>query len=276
LGNNKTTILKYNNVNGQIDNWYVGETYGDVWGLETDGLIQAEGEKIADQSYYYSKWGPGDMKYKDLNGDGKIDPGNRTLTDHGDLKVIANTQPKYNVGFLGGVSWKGFSINMFWQGVLKRDFVPSMYANAFYGFSGQGGAQTETYKNGTMLNYWRPADETNIFGPNTNAYFPKPYANNEYYKNIQTQSRFVLNAAYLRLKNLQVGYSIPSRIVKNVAITNARIYASIENLLTITKLPKTLDPETAFASDYNYGGLNNLAFIYPLARRISFGLNITF
>lgn len=276
FGNNKSRILKYNNVNGQIDNWYVGETYGDVWGLVTDGLIQTAGEKMADQSYYYSKWAPGDMKYKDLNGDGKITPGNRTLTDHGDLKVIANTQPKYNIGFSAGVNWKGFSLNMFWQGVLKRDFVPGMYANAFYGFSGQGGAQTETYKNGTMLNYWRPADETNIFGPNTNAYFPKPYANSEYLKNIQTQSRFVLNAAYMRLKNLQVGYTIPSGVVKKISVTNARVYASVENLLTITKLPKTLDPETAFASDYNYGGLNNLAFIYPLARRISFGLNLTF
>ena len=276
IGNNKTTILKYNNVNGQINNWYVGETYGDVWGLETGGLIQTVGEKMPDQSYYYSKWGPGDMKYKDLDGNGIINPGNRTLTDHGDLKVIANTQPKYNIGFSAGVNWKGFSINMFWQGVLKQDFVPNIYANAFYGFSAGGGSQTEIYRNGTMLNYWRPADETNIFGPNTNAYFPKPYANSEYYKNTQTQSRFVLNAAYMRLKNLQVGYTIPHNLIKKISIENARIYASVENLLTITKLPKTLDPETAFASDYNYGGLENLAFIYPLARRISFGLNITF
>lgn len=276
LGNNKTTILKYDNANGQIDNWYVGEVYGNVWGYVSDGLIQTTGEKMADQSYIYPTWGPGDMKYKDLNGDGKINDGTRTLTDHGDLKVIANTQPKYNIGFSAGINWKGFSVNMFWQGVLKRDFVPNIYANAFYGFSAGGGTQTEMYKNGTMLNYWRPADETNIFGPNTNAYFPKPYANAEYYKNTQTQSRFVLNAAYVRLKNLQVGYTIPNKIVKKVYIQNARIYASVENLLTLTKLPKTLDPETAFASDYNYGGLENLAFIYPLAKRISLGINITF
>jgi TonB-linked SusC/RagA family outer membrane protein len=277
LGNSKTTILKYNNnVNGQIDTWYEDKTYGDVWGLETDGLIQAEGEKMADQSYYYSKWGPGDMKYKDLDGNNIINEGSRTLTDHGDLKVIANTQPRYNIGFSGGVNWKGLSIDMFWQGVLKRDFAPSNYANAFYGFSAGGGTQTETYRNGTMLDYWRPADETNIFGPNTDAFFPKPYANSEYYKNTETQSRFVLNAAYVRLKNLQVGYTVPHNLAKKAYMQNARIYASVENLLTITKLPKTLDPETAFASDYNYGGLENLAFVYPLARRISFGINVTF
>jgi TonB-linked SusC/RagA family outer membrane protein len=276
LGNSKTTIVKYNNVNGQIDTWYVGKTYGEVWGLETDGLIQAADEKMPDQSYYYSKWGPGDMKYKDLDGNNIINEGTRTLTDHGDLKVIANTQPRYNIGFSGGVNWKDFSIDMFWQGVLRRDFVPNPVANAFYGFSTGGGTQTETYRNGTMLDYWRPADEKSIFGPNTDAFFPKPYANTEYSKNIQTQSRFVLNAAYIRLKNLQVGYAVSQNLTKKVYMQNARIYVSVENLLTITRLPKTLDPETAFASDYNYGGLENLAFIYPLARRISFGINVTF
>src|SRR5690606_17655012 len=85
IGDYQTEILEYLNETGNINTWYTGKRHGDVWGLTTDGLIQQEGEAMPDQSYYYSTWGPGDIKYMDLNQDGKVDPGLQTLDDHGDL-----------------------------------------------------------------------------------------------------------------------------------------------------------------------------------------------
>ena len=77
-------------------------------GLTTDGIIQQEGEDMFDQSYYYANWGPGDIKYKDLNDDKEINPGNSTLDDHGDLSIIANTTPRYAYNISIGANWKNF------------------------------------------------------------------------------------------------------------------------------------------------------------------------
>jgi TonB-linked SusC/RagA family outer membrane protein len=278
IGDNTTTILKYKNDSKSIDNWNAGRKIGEIWGLTSDGLIQTAGEKMPDQSYYYPTWGPGDMKYKDLDGNDTINEGNRTLTHHGDLSVIANTSPHYMMGITAGLGWRGIDLSMFWQGVGKRDYLPGPDANIFYGIIGGGspGSESSLFQNGPSLNYWRPANETNFLGPNTNAYFAKPYQDNQGLKNRQPQSRYVLSAAYMRLKNLQIGYTIPQKLTQKVSIYKARIYASGENLLTFTKLPKLMDPETTPASDPTYGGLQVAGGIYPIAKSLSFGINITF
>ena len=279
VGDNRSKITKYKNDDKIIDDWYNGKNYGEIWGFETDGLIQKAGETMPDQSKYYSTWGPGDMKYKDLNGDKVLNDGNRTLSDHGDLTVIGNTSPRYAFGFTAGINWKNLSFNMFWQGVVKRDYLPDENADVFWGVipGGSPGSESSIDKGSPSLNYWRPADETNMLGPNTNAYFPKPYFDYDLYtKNHLNQSRYVLNAGYVRLKNVQITYTIPSNLTKKVFIKMARIYVSGENLITITKLPKVLDPETVFASDHALGGLEATSYIYPISRRLSCGLNITF
>ena len=164
---------------------------------------------------------------------------------------------------------------MFWQGVLKRDYLPDVNANAFYGMTAYN-SESSILKNSPALDYWRPANETNILGPNTNAYFPKPYFTSEYFKNHQNQSRYILNAAYLRLKNLQLGYTLPANLTKKFFSKGVKVYVSGENLITLTKLPKSLDPETAIASDYSFGGLQPVSAIYPISRVFSLGLNLTF
>ena len=278
LGDNQSTILKYNAADSSVDGYHAGKKLGEIWGYVSDGLIQTAGEKMADQSYIYSTWGPGDMKYKDLNGDGLINDGTRTINDHGDIKVIGNYLPRYNFGATLGLTWKGIALNSFWQGVLKRDYLPSQYATGVWGFNPGGFKQDEQYRNGTMLNYWRPTDETNMLGPNIDAFFPKPYAGQEYLKNNQPQSRYVMNAAYVRLKTLQIEYTIPHNFLKNKFIQNLKIYATGENLITITKLPKQVDPETIFVSDNGsdyYSGNYGATFIYPVARRYSLGINLT-
>src|SRR5690606_2787162 len=236
LGDSRTTILEYINETGRIDTWYNGKAYGELWGFQSDGLIQSEGEPMADQSKYHANWGPGDMKYADLNGDGIINDGERTLDNHGDLVVLGNTSPRFNIGLRAGPNWKGVDCSMFWQGIGKRDFYPETSTPLFWGMT-NAWAGSGLYKNSPALDYWRPADESNILGPNTDAYLPKPYFTADTNKNRQTQSRYLLNAAYLRLKKVQVGYTLPQSWTQGV-FSLARIYFSGENLLTISSLPK--------------------------------------
>lgn len=274
LSDSKTEILEYLNEAGAISGWYKGRMYGDLWGLTTDRILQNVGEKMPDQSFYHAKWGPGDIVYKDLDGNGIINDGSRTLADHGDLSVIANTLPRYSYGITAGLNWKGLDFSMFWQGIGKREFLPAASSEYFWGLlvntSGSG-----LFKEGRMLDYWRPADETNLLGPNTNSYFPKPYFSAERNKNTQDQSRYILNAAYLRLKNLQVGYTVPQRILDGLFIKRARLYVSGENLLTFSKLPKLYEPETSVSSNLREGGVD-MGETYPINRMFSFGVNLTF
>ncbi len=274
LGDSKSKIIRYRNDKGVIDTWYDGKQLGEIWGFESDGLIRSAGENMADQSKYYARWGPGDMKYKDLNNDNVINDGQRTLADHGDLKVIGNDAARYNLSLSGGVRWKGVDVSMFWQGVARRNYYPDLNSTIFWGLTSNWGS-SGLYKNSQNLDYWRPADETNILGPNTDAYFARPYFTAETNKNRQVQSRYLLNAAYMRLRNLQVGYTIPGKILNKAGVQKARIYFSGENLLLLSRLPKIFDPETAFASDPKYGGYLTSGVIYPISRTLSFGINLT-
>ena len=272
VGDYRSKILNYRNENGFIDNWYNGKDFGEIWGFETDGLIQTEGENMADQTEIYPNWGPGDMKYVDINGDGKITEGNRTLADHGDLKVIGNSTPRFNVGISGGFQWKNFDFNMNWSGNLKQDYLPAFGVNAFWGLTNSW-ANSAVFVDAPVLDYWRPADETNLLGPNTDAYFPKPYFSNETLKNRKPQSKYVLNAAYLRLRNIQFGYTVPESLYQKLPVKNARVFVSGGNLITLKSLPKTVDPEQTVVGEVSY---NTNGYIYPMAATVTAGLNITF
>src|SRR5690554_1416187 len=274
LGDSRAEILRYYNEKDLIDTWYPGKMVGEIWGYTTDGIIQLAGEEMPDQSRFFANWGPGDIKYRDLNGDGTIDDGTRTLNDHGDLTVIGNTSPRYNYNISGSFNWRGFDFSMFWQGIGKRDYFPRNDMQLFWGMTTSFG-NSGIYKDSPILDYWRPAGETNLLGPNTDAYFARPYFSSETNKNKQVQTRFLLNAAYLRLKNLQIGYTLPSHIAERIALQRARVYLSGENLLTFTSLPGTFDPETTIASDPANSGYQ-AGRIYPISRVLSVGVNLTF
>ncbi len=275
IADSRSTVLEYKNDNGLIKGFYSGKQLGEIWGYTTDGIIQTAGEAMPDQSVFHNTWGPGDMKYKDLDGDNTITFGDRTLESHGDLSVIGNTTPRYSIGISGGLTWKGIDFSMFWQGIGKQTFFPeyTWAASTFWGIAG-GTNNSTIFKEG-HLDYWRPDNETNILGPNTDAYYPKPYFSSENEKSRQIQTKYLLNAAYLRLKNLQVGYTIPTEISQKIGIQKFRVYFSAENLLTFTKLTNLLDPETGFATA-GFKGNRGIGRVYPLSRVISLGLNVTF
>ncbi len=255
LSDNKTKITRYHNPTKLLDTWVAGLTVGDLYGYTSDGLFQTEEEvqNGPDQSIFYPTWNPGDVRYKDLDGDGEITRGNLTLGDSGDLQVIGNNTPRYSYGFTLGGDWKGFDFNMFVQGIGKRDYWLS--GTNFWGFLGAYGSAV--WK--TTLDYWSPE--------NTNAYWPRPYATGEIGKNQQVQTRFLQNAAYMRLKNIQLGYTFPKALVNRMGIEKVRIFATGENLLTFTKLNDNFDPETI-------GGSWGSGKVYPILKSLSFGINL--
>lgn len=208
------------------------------------------------QSAIYATWNPGDMKYKDLNGDNKIDWGDNTAVNPGDKKVIGNNTPRFLYGLSFSGVYKDFDFNIFFQGVGKRDvFIGSM---TYFGFQGNKYFDNVHEHN---MDYWTE--------DNQDAFFARPYATAEVDKNQQVQSRFIQNGAYLRLKNLQIGYTLPKHILQNVGIDRLRFYFSGENLLTFTKLMDGIDPETTGG---NWGDGKS----YPMSLVCSFGVNVSF
>lgn len=250
LSDYQSTITKYNNPTGLISHYYVGRKIGEIWGYVSNGLFQSDEEVAshADQSYLYGgKWGAGDVKYEDLDGDKKINIGDNTLSNPGDRKIIGNSTPRYAYGITAGCEYKGFDFNMFWQGVGKRDYM--LGGASFWGFTNRWQTPTKG-----ALDYW---SETNPGG-----YFAKPgWANGG---NRQTSTRYLQDASYCRLKNITLGYTLPQNLTGKWGISRLRLYVEGENLFTITSLFEGFDPET----------LSNLT--YPINKKLALGLNLTF
>lgn len=258
LADNMTTITRYRNSTGTLTDYYVGRKIGEIWGYTSMGYYQtdAEAEAGPDQSYLYATWGAGDMEYKDLNGDGKIDIGDNTLENPGDRSIIGNSTPRWMYGLKLDVQWKNFDLVVFGQGVGKRDLWLS--GNEFFGIVGNVW-QSSVFKE--HLDYWSP--------DNTDAYYPKPYMTAEHNKNIQVQTHFLQDASYLRLKNLQFGYTLPVSVAQKIKLSNLRIFFTGENLLTFSKIAPMFDPEAV-------GGNWGSGKLYPLAKTVSLGVNVNF
>lgn len=278
---------KYDNVDPterRCDYRYNGKTYGEIWGYETDRLFTAAdftydeagnitgyADGVASQQYLVDQYGqtsfqflPGDVKYKDLNGDGQIDDGRTngvpTIDNHGDMKVIGNTTPRYQYGVRLDLQYKGFDLGVFFQGVGKRDLwgtgqlvIPGWhYGEAYYQHH---------------MDYWTE--------DNLDAFYPRPWALNyqSANPNFRKQSRYLLNMAYCRWKNLTVGYTLPESLTSKLEISRLRVYASLENLATWDHLGGVpIDPETRTATgDGGYIGRS-----YPFSKEVSFGLQVTF
>lgn len=263
----QTKITKYNNVTGTLNTHYTGKMWGEIWGYETIGIARSQEEMDnhlatlpkGGQNALGNNWAAGDIMYKDIDGDGRINAGSNTLSDPGDKRIIGNNTPRYQLGFELTGEWKGIDCRIYLQGVAKRDFWADSYY--FWGVNGNmwysGGLQEH-------LDYYR-AEASNHLAENINSYYPRPLFNTT--KNQQVQTGYLQNAAYLRLKNFQVGYTIPKVFTNKFHVNNLRVYFSGENLFTITNMAKMFDPETV---GHNYGNG------YPLSRTLSFGLSATF
>ncbi|MCC8071416.1 MAG: TonB-dependent receptor [Bacteroidales bacterium] len=269
LSDNQVYIDKYPNDSKNIGStYYAGAKLGQIWGFTTLGIAKTQEEMDAhlakvDQSLLGSNWGAGDIMYADLDGDGKITQGTYTADDSGDYTIIGNTTPRYNFGLNLDASWRGFDIKVFFQGTLKRDYMAS--GAMFWGAIGQGKWQSIGLK--AHEDYFRD-DPNHPLGLNLDSYYPA--ANWGGGRNTYTQTRYIQNAAYCRLKNLTLGYTLPTNLTQKFACEKLRLFVSGENLFTITNFTDTSDPELVGVGQWGYGKT------YPLSRTYSFGLNLTF
>ena len=271
LSDAKTKITHYpNNPTNAIGQTLEGHELGEIWGYETIGIAKTQEEMDAHlsslpnggQDALGTNWSAGDIMYADLNGDGKISAGGSTLADPGDKKVIGNETPRYLFGLDLSADWKGFDFRAFFQGVLKRDYWQGSYY--FWGaYNGIWGSTGLVEHKDFFL-----AEPYEAFEANTEAYYPRPlFAEGK--KNRETQTRYLQDASYIRLKNLQLGYTLPSSLTQKIGIQKLRLYVSGENLLTFTNMVNMFDPETVDGGDDNGNA-------YPLSRTISVGVNLTF
>ncbi|MDX9903503.1 MAG: SusC/RagA family TonB-linked outer membrane protein [Bacteroidales bacterium] len=302
-----TKITEYGSTKS-IDSWYVGKTYGEIWGYETDRLFQADDfayddgnlikvtvpnetgsanytiyqladpANVAIQGRLQSGnflFMPGDVKFVDQNGDGYINPGNRLIEDadgnpdHGDLKIIGNSTPRWMYGFRTDLDFKGVDLSFFIQGVGKRE----VWGNGFLaipGFNSADGAMPQAFAG----DFWRE--------DRTDAFYPRPYnqAGSGTTLNMQVQTRYLLNMAYTRLKNITLGYTLPSNLTKKIMISRLRVYVALENFFTFDHLGTIpIDPEEIQgfsmwnSSNYN---LSRTGVGVPTFKSASVGVQVNF
>ena len=270
LSDYQAEVTRYPNATNSLSTYIAGQKLYNIWGYETIGIAKSDEEMQAylaslpngGQNAIGSNWRAGDIMYKDLNNDGRINSGSNTLDDPGDQKIIGNTTSRYQFGLDLHASWKGFDARVFFQGVGKRDYWTR--TNMFFG--GYNGGIYDMIGLQLHTDYFR-LNPSNDMPANLDAYYPRPIMSTT--KNMQPQTRFLQNAAYIRLKNLSLGYNLPRQVTTKFFVAQMRLFVTGENLWTGTKMASMFDPESI-------GGLEGTSGDgYPLQKTWSFGLNIT-
>lgn len=261
ISNSQTHITKYHNPTGNLKDHYAGKLMGEIWGLEYDGVFENQAQIDAlnqvdigndnqgNNSYI------GDIKFKDLNDDKRINFGKNTLEDHGDRVIVGNSSTQYPYSLDLGADWKGFNARVFLQGVGKKDWYPGGGQVYFWGIY----AQPWTNVTKQNLDHWTPE--------NPNGYFPavRAYAAEVNDRSLTVPNKkYMQDASYMRVKNITLGYTLPKQWLERTGLGRVHFYFSGENLFEKTNLKVSLDPE----------GLDGK--IYPFQRTYSFGMNLNF
>ena len=287
IWDNVTKVTKYMATTNTLPtnyatNYYEGMTLGELWGYTCNGLFQSneEAQTYADYSKFAQNkivWQKGDPKYEDLNGDGRIDNGSNRLEDHGDLSIIGNINPHYMFGVNLAANWNGIGLSVFLQGVMKRDWYPSPDSGYFWGKYARPFMWVLGIHNYTDDMY---SEEKNNWDT---AYWPRmtTYQSNSSYSWTKLleipNTRYKQNAAYLRVKNIQVDYTFPKALCQKIRLGGLKIYLSGENLFTFTPLHKyapNFDPE-GLSYDSDFASAAD-GYTYPILKSVTVGVNITF
>ncbi len=223
-------------------------------------------------------YGPGDIKFKDQDGNGVIDWGDGTAENHGDLVKIGNSTPRYEYSFHIGGNWKGFDLDLFFQGVGKRKlWTTGAFVMPFMRGTDATYAHQESYNTYDF--------ETGKYTIDQNNDYPRLWGGNDGYgvmgssivqngcHNFYPQSRYIVDMSYLRLKNVTLGYTLPQVLTRKAMIEKLRFYFSTNNLCLLHKgsgkIP--VDPEINANSSQGAWGRTN-----PITKAFSFGLQATF
>lgn len=220
------------------------------YALKNDGYFQND-QEVANgpvQTFNAAGAKPGDLKYVDRNGDG-------TINEADDRFILGNPFPRYNYGLTYTADWNGLDFSIFFQGVGKRNmWIRGEAVEAFH-----------NNNEGPVMDYhidrWTTA--------NPDASYPRLTVGSESANNAAKSDFWIQDASYLRLKNIQLGYTIPSRLTQQIGISKFRAYVTGQNLLTFTKLKAGYDPEI------NSGAANN-GRVYPVTKVLAIGLNVNF
>lgn len=284
LSDSRSRITKFRNDQNLFSNYRVGQDIGEIWGLENDGLFQNQAEIDALDESSIVPWGALDViqgwpKYKDLDGNRKIEKG-LSSNDPKDLKIIGNSADRHSVGANINMDWGGFDVSVFLQGVLKKDFYPHHYL--FWGPYQQPYANVYPWN----LNFYRAAADSpeqkakhsaaylkaGLAESNTNSQYPvlqSWLADANYGAGLDIpQTKYLLNGAYLRIKNISLGYTLPVKFTNKFGVSRLRIFATGENLYEFSSIKKFVDPEAI-----NQG---SSAWAYPFQRKYAFGVNLDF
>lgn len=224
----------------------VGESLNSFYGYKTDGLFQSQEEIDAwAKNGIKGTWKPGDLKYVDINGDGIVNTDDRV--------VLGNSEPTMTFGFTLGAMYKGFDFSAFFQGTAGGHGY--MDSEAVGELNGTNGKPTDFWRD-----RWTPE--------NTNTDVPRVSALGKNGPSMPStvSDYWIQNSSYLRLKNLQVGYTLPASVIKALRVNKIRVYYSAQNLITFSNFIKGWDPEApAGRGDH-----------YPQVKVNSFGINVTF
>lgn len=216
----------------------VGLPFNSIYGYESMGLFQSD-EEVASAPFQNSNTSAGDVRYKNQNGDDKIDANDRV--------VLGDPNPHFLYGLNLAFDYKNFDLSMFFQGIGQKDRI--ILDNFVRPFD-----DSSIFEH--HLDYWRP--------DNTGAVYPRVLNKDDGAHNYQQSDFWMINAGYLRMKNLQIGYTIPREILRSAGFDRIRLYFSANNLFTISDFVPGMDPESAKSVSY------------PFARTYSFGLNVQF
>ena len=216
----------------------VGLPFNSIYGYESMGLFQSD-EEVANAPFQNSNTAAGDIRYKNQNGDNKIDANDRV--------VIGDPNPNFLYGVNLGFDYKNFDLNMFFQGIGQKDrVIMDNFVRPFY--------DSSIFEH--HLDYWTPE--------NTGAKYPRILNKDDGTHNYQQSDYWMINAGYFRMKNLQIGYTIPREILRPAGFDRVRVYFSANNLFTVSDFVPGMDPES------------EKSVSYPFARTYSFGLNVQF
>ena len=252
LSDDKAKVVSYpSNPTNKIGDGvlYKGYTVGDIWGYVTGGILQegdfdgvgANGKPLYHGPYFKGGQAyPGYIWYQDLDHDGVITTGLNTVDDPGDRKVIGNNAPRYNI--TANFQYKGFDLDLMFQGVGKRDYWLSSTSS----YWGNGAGSWEVYNNS-----WTPE--------RTDAKFPMYGSGTGSYP----QTGYLLDASYIKLKQVILGYTFPRALINKIGLEKLRLNLAAYNLFTISDMPKYYD------ADY-------LSDAYPPKRTFSVGIQVGF
>ena len=291
LSDSRTWITKFDNPTKNLTQYYEGQEIGEIWGLQSDGFFQSAEEIAALDETEIIPWGAleiveGWPKYKDLNGDHRITKGT-TVDNPGDLSVIGNSAPRFRLGLNLNAEWNGFDVAVFLQGIGKRDFYPQSFL--YWGFYQQpySGGQVHTF------DFYRPTTDSDVeMAKHSQSYIAAGLANQNLNakfpvlqswladKNLGTridqamglaipQTGYMLNAAYLRIKNITIGYTLPQEWTRKMHLNRVRLYVSADNVFEWSGVKPFFDPESVTDT-------SSFGYVYPFSRQYSFGLNVTF